>query len=141
MNYQVEKNEQYALIELSEQSFGETIIPDFEKLFRNLYREGYCNVVVDFNEIIELDGYGVSFIRKANKMCLNESGLFILVTKNAEIIQQLDRAKIEDLTIMPTTAEATDAVYMNELENEFRAEEDGDDYGFGEETGGRDEDY
>jgi hypothetical protein len=42
--------------------------------------------------------------------------LFIIVTKNDEIIDQLDRAKIEDLTIMPTVQEAIDAVFLNELE-------------------------
>ena len=105
------------------------------------FRHLFGNVIVEFTAVNELDGYGVSFIRKANKMCLNEMGLFILVTKNAEIIAQLDKAKIEDLTIMPTVEEATDAVYMNELENEFKAEEDGDDYGFSEESQGREEDY
>jgi hypothetical protein len=78
-----------------------------------------------------LDGHGVSVIRKGNKICLNELGLFIIVTKNDEIIDQLDRAKIEDLTIMPTVQEAIDAVFLNELENDFQSEDE-DEFGGGE---------
>lgn len=136
MNFSVAKNEQYALIELKEKIFGEEIAPEIEKLVRNLYREGYSNMILDFGRIIELDGYGISLIRKANKICLNEMGLLIIVSKNTEIIEQLDGAKIEDLTILPTVDEAVDAVFMNELENEFKEGEDDTDFGFEEESRG-----
>jgi hypothetical protein len=48
-----------------------------------------------------------------------------------DIINQLDGAKIEDLTVMPTVQEAIDAVYLNELENDFQSDED-EEYDHGE---------
>jgi anti-anti-sigma regulatory factor len=131
MEFKVEKNEQFALIELKETSLTQENSPDFEAIVRKLFREGYGNMIIDFNSIDELDGFGISVIRKANKICLNELGLLIIVTKNDEIIEQLDAAKIEDLTIMPTVQEAIDAVYLNELENDFQSDED-DEYDHGE---------
>ena len=68
-------------------------------------------------------------------------GLFIIVTKDQAIIDQLDGAKIEDLTVMPTVQEAIDAVYLNELENDFQSDED-DEYDHGEYgDGAKEEDY
>lgn len=131
MNFKIEKNEQYALIELNETALTQDNYADFENIIRQFFRAGYGNVIVNFDEVTELDGHGISVIRKGNKICLNELGLFIIVTKNDEIIDQLDRAKIEDLTIMPTVQEAIDAVFLNELENDFQSEEE-DEFGGGE---------
>jgi hypothetical protein len=141
MNFTVEKNEQYALISPKTNVFGDEVTPDLEKIIRNLYREGYCNIILDFSAIQEIDGYGISLIRKVNKICLNEMGLLIVVSKSTPIIDQLDGAKIEDLTILPTVEEAVDAIFMNELENEFKEGEDDSDFGFEEENRGRDDDY
>ena len=131
MEFKVEKNEQFALIELKETSLNQENSPELEEVVRKLFREGYGNMIMEFGSIVELDGFGISLIRKANKICLNELGLLIIVTKNDEIINQLDDAKIEDLTVMPTTQEAIDAVYLNELENDFQSDED-DEYDHGE---------
>jgi hypothetical protein len=141
MEFKVEKNEQYALIELKETALTQDNYSDLESIIRVLFREGYGNIILDFNTIVTLDGHGISLIRKANKICLNELGLLIVVTKDDEIIEQLDGAKIEDLTVMPTIQEAIDAVYLNELENDFQSDED-DEYDHGEYGGGGgDDDY
>ena len=140
MEFKVEKNEQFALIELKETSLTQENSTDLEAIIRKLFREGYGNMIIEFSSIDELDGFGISVIRKANKICLNELGLFIIVTKDQAIIDQLDGAKIEDLTLMPTVQEAVDAVYLNELENDFQSEED-DEFGGSEFEGGTDDDY
>lgn len=128
MDFKIEKNEQYALIDLNETSLTQANHTALENIVRQLFRAGYGNMIVKFDAIVELDGFGVSVIRKANKICLNELGLFIIVTKNEDIIEQLDKAKIEDLTIMPTVQEAIDAVFLNELENDFQSEDE-DEFG------------
>lgn len=138
MDFKTEKTEQYALVRLNEPTIGAENVDDFEKLIRGLFREGYSNIIVDLKTVQDVDGQGLGLVRKATKMCTNELGLFILVTKNEELTEILDSAKITDLTIMPTVEEAVDAVFMNELENDFKEEEDDemDDYGFGEMTEG-----
>ena len=141
MEFKVEKNEQFALIELKETSLTQDNVAELENIVRILFREGYGNMIVEFSQVIELDGHGISLIRKANKICLNELGLFIVITKDEAIIDQLDAAKIEDLTVMNTVQEAIDAVYLNELENDFQSDED-DEYDHGEYGGAeKEEDY
>jgi anti-anti-sigma regulatory factor len=140
MEFKIEKNEQYALISIKDTALTQANYEDFEKLVRNLFRIDYTNMIVDFAEVDTLDGYGISVIRKAHKICANELGLLVIVTKNEEIVDQLDAAKIEDLTILPTVEEAIDAVYLNDLENDFQSEED-DEFAGSEFEGGTDDDY
>ncbi|GAB4036909.1 STAS domain-containing protein [Spirosoma gilvum] len=130
MNYSIEKNEQYALIRLTENQFGEAITTDFETLSRNLFREGYSNIIIDMAPVQSIDQAGVSTIRKISRQCTNEQGLLVVVTKDDDLITFLDKARLSDLTILPTVEEAIDAVFMNELENDFRSEAD-DEYDVG----------
>ena len=128
MNYTIEKNEQYALIRLAESEFGGDVPTDFETLSRGLFREGYSNIIIDMAPVQSVDPSAFSTIRKINRQCTNEVGLLVLVTKNDDVIEFLDT--ISDLTILPTVEEAVDAVFMNELENDFRSEDD-DEYDAG----------
>ena len=88
-------------------------------------------MILNISKIKQIDGFGVSAIRKATKICTNELGLFVVVSKNEEITERLDQAKIENLTIMNTVQEGIDAIYLNDLENDFEDESDAntDEYG------------
>ena len=130
MNYTIEKNEQYALVRLTETAFADNIPTDFETLSRGLFREGYSNIVIDIAPVQSVDQTGAITLRKINRQCTNEEGLLVVVTKNDELIEFLDKANLGDLTILPTVEEAVDAIFMNELENDFRSEED-DEYNVG----------
>lgn len=134
MTYTIEKNEQYALIRLAESAFEGEVPTDFETLSRVLFREGYSNIIVDMDTVLSVDPAGVSTIRKVNRQCTNEEGLLVLVTQNDDLIELLDKASISDMTILPTVEEAIDAVFMNELENDFRSESD-DEYDAGGSSG------
>jgi anti-anti-sigma regulatory factor len=140
MNFIIERNEQYALVEPKIDILNEDVCPELEKIVRDLYRQGYSNMILDFSKIVEIDGFAVSLIRKATKICLNESGLLIVVTDNIDIVARLDSAKIEELTIIRTIQEAADAVNLNELENDFKGEED-DEYDYGDFSEGKESDY
>ena len=140
MNYKIEKTEQYALISLDETTFGTEIVAPFEKLVVQLYREGFTNMVTDFTKITGVDDEGLSLIRKATKVCRTEQGLFVICTKDDDVIDAIDGAQIPELIILPTVDEGIDAVFMNDLENDFREESD-DEFDLGEENGFQEEKY
>ncbi|MBC8156439.1 MAG: anti-anti-sigma factor [Bacteroidetes bacterium] len=137
MNYSIEKNEQYALIRLNESDFDGEVAPTFDTLSRTLFREGYSNIIVDMDVTQTIDDDAITVVRKINRQCTSEDGLMIVVTKNEEIIDELDLSNIPDLTILPTVEEAVDAVFMNDLENDFRNEDDSQHDG----GSGRESDY
>ncbi len=128
----IEKNEQYALIKLDTEIFDGSLVADLEKKISGLYREGYSNFIFDFENINVIDSVGISLLKKIDKICNNEHGLLVITTDNETLIEDLDLSKIENLVILPTLEEAVEAIYINELENDFREEED-DSNEFGEE--------
>jgi anti-anti-sigma regulatory factor len=134
MSYSIEKTEHYVLILLNESKFDKSITPEIEKQIIVLYREGLTNMIVDFSKVLEIDESGLSLLRKATKVCRTEQGLFIVCTKDDDILDLIDDEKIHEIILLPTTDEGIDAVFMNDLENDFRDHKD-DDFDLGEENG------
>jgi anti-anti-sigma regulatory factor len=123
-SFQLEQNESYAVIEWTADQLATTNAEELENAIRFLFKKDYANMILNISKIGEIDGYGVSAIRKGTKICTNEGGLFVVVTKSDSIAERLDVAKIEDLTILNTVQEGIDAIYLNDLENEFQDEDD-----------------
>ena len=118
--YSLEQNESYAIITWNELNLTQANSEELELVIRNLFKKEFANMILDLNNVTELDGFGVSCIRKGTKICTNEMGLFAVVTKNVDIQDRLDLAKIEDFTLLNTVKEAVDAIYLNDLENDFQ---------------------
>ena len=123
-SFQLEQNESYAVIDWKAEQLGATNSEELENAIRLLFKKDYANMILNISKIAELDGYGVSAIRKGTKICTNEGGLFVVVTKDDSIAERLDTAKIENLTLLNTVQEGVDAIYLNDLENEFQDEDD-----------------
>ncbi|MFN4144494.1 MAG: STAS domain-containing protein [Runella sp.] len=124
MNHSIQKHEQYALINVHENEIGGTLAADLETLARDLFREGFHNLILDFSMTDFIDSAGISVLKKINMLCSRELGLMVLVSDNDDFVDQLIEGKIRDATILPSVEEAIDAVFMNDLENEFGAESD-----------------
>ncbi|MFN8348660.1 MAG: anti-anti-sigma factor [Spirosomataceae bacterium] len=124
MNHSIQKHEQYALIKVQETNFGGAVPADFETVSRDLFREGFHNLIIDLSITQSIDGAGISTLKKVNMLCSRELGLMVLVSDEDDFVDQLIEGKIRDVTILPTVEEGIDAVFMNDLENEFGAESD-----------------
>lgn len=124
MNHEIKRSEQYALIGLKEPVFSTEVAADFEVVARDLFREGYHNIIVNLAETTSIDPAIATVLRKVNRLCINSLGLLVLVSKEDDVLDSLDDLRIPDLTILLTPEEAIDAVFMNDLENEFGAGDD-----------------
>jgi anti-anti-sigma regulatory factor len=129
--YQLEQNESYALIDWLGTDLVQENYEELELAVRLLFKKDYTNMILNIAKVQNLDGFGVSAIRKATKICTNELGLFVVVCKVDEVVDRLDQAKIDNLTIMNSIQEGVDAIYLNDLENDFEDESDAntDEYG------------
>jgi hypothetical protein len=139
-HYTLEQNDSYARIDWKSSELVQSNYEELELAIRFLFKKEYANIILNTAQVQELDGYGVSAIRKGTKICTNELGLFAVVTKNEDIQDRLDQAKIENLNLLNTVQEAIDAIYLNDLENDF---EDGgeEDEEYGSEFTDTGEDY
>ncbi|MFD3275786.1 STAS domain-containing protein [Aquirufa echingensis] len=129
--YQLEQNESYALIDWLGTDLVQENYEELELAVRLLFKKDYTNMILNIAKVQNLDGFGVSAIRKATKICTNELGLFVVVCKVDDVVDRLDQAKIDNLTIMNSIQEGVDAIYLNDLENDFEDESDAntDEYG------------
>jgi anti-anti-sigma regulatory factor len=135
-SFKLEQNESYALIDWMADDLASANSEELENAIRLLFKKDYANMVLNLSKTAEIDGYGVSAIRKGTKICTNEGGLFVVVTKNEAIAERLDAAKIENLSLLNTVQEGVDAIYLNDLENEFQDEDDTEgESEFGESSG------
>ncbi|MHA8049919.1 STAS domain-containing protein [Aquirufa sp. ROCK-SH2] len=140
-SFELEQNESYALIDWKESNLIQGNYEELEQIIRILFKKEYSNIILNISKIDELDGYGVSTIRKGTKICSNESGLFVIVTKKENILERLEQANIENITLFNTVQEGIDAIYLNELENDFSENEEEDEFGGSENFSDYSDDY
>ena len=124
MNHKLVLHEQYSLIQLFEPAFDTSITVEFEELSRDLFRQSTRNIIVDLSQTRAIDVAGISVLKKINMLCSRELGILVLVSDDDDFLDILMDARIRDVVILNTVEEAIDAVFMNDLENEFTAESD-----------------
>lgn len=117
--FNLDQSESYAIVTWLAGSIVQSNSDELEEIIRNLFKKEYTNIILNISHVVEIDGFGVSCIRKGTKICTNEMGLFAVVTQNGEIQDRLDLAKIENFTLLNTVKEAVDAIYLNDLDNDF----------------------
>lgn len=120
--FSLEQNESYAVIHWDTPELLQTNVEDLENSIRLLFKKEYANIILNIGLVTEMDGFGVAVIRKGTRICSNELGLFAVVTKVESIQEKLDAAKIENFILLNTIQEAIDAIYLNDLENDFQDE-------------------
>jgi len=124
MTHTIQKHEQYALLNIHESTFGDAEAGELETVARGLFREGFHNLIINFATTTQIAAAGISILKKINMLCSRELGLMVLVSDNDDFVDMLIDGKMRDVTILPSVEEGIDAVFMNDLENEFGAESD-----------------
>lgn len=127
MKYTIEKTEKYALVQLHEDKLNSTISPDLKSELVKLNAEGVKSIILDLGDVKYADSSGLSSILIGNRLCENDGGIFILASLNDHVLKLVKISHLDTvLNILPTKEEAVDAVFMNELEKNLRAEDQED---------------
>jgi anti-anti-sigma regulatory factor len=132
---EINKSEQYVVFKPLGASFDDTVAAVMEKNIAVMYSsEGKINFILNLLKVDVIRPSGITLLNKVQRICKNESGLLVLVSTNNDVIDFISGATEDFLLILPSEEEAIDAVYMNELENDFKDEQD-------EEFGSEQSDY
>jgi len=131
MEFSIDKKEQYVVLTAQGGILDATSSAALEKQVVQLYsQEKYINYILDLDQVTQLSEEGIALIRKINTLCQRESGIFVTVSTEDDVLDALDQARIDDMVSLLTLEEAIDAIFMNELENEFLGDEVDEDHGF-----------
>jgi anti-anti-sigma regulatory factor len=129
MKIEINKSEQYTVINALESNVDDIASSQIEKAIAGLYSsEGRINYILDFSKSDSVDSKVINLLQKVQKICQKESGLLVVVNSNDALIENVLANSEEFILFLPSLEEAIDAVFMNELENDFKDEAD-DDFG------------
>ena len=125
MKYNIEKHEKYSLIKLKENKLNTLIAPDLKSELVTLFQAGTQNLIFDLDEVSYVDSSGLSAVLIANRLAAEVGGIFVLTNIKESVMSLITITKLSKvLTILPTVAEAREAVFLNELERDMGEEEE-----------------
>ena len=102
MDFKLEKKEQYVYIETDAAAFADDVPAAFEETARGLFREGYHSLIVNMQTVKSLDATGITTLKKVNRLCANDLGLLVIVTRDDDFMDTLEDLRIHELTGEPT---------------------------------------
>ncbi len=121
MKFSVDKHEKYVVLKLNESKLTNDNTPKLKSELILLNTEGYCNIVLDLSSIKQCqDSQDLSSLLFGDRICKNANGLFIVTGVNAAVATLLEMSNLDQsLTIVSKVDEATDLIFMEEIEKEL----------------------
>ncbi|MEQ9593551.1 MAG: STAS domain-containing protein [Cyclobacteriaceae bacterium] len=124
MKYTIDKQEKYSLLSLHEEKMDSSIAPNLKSEMITLHAEGVRNIILDLGEVKYTDSSGLSALLVGNRIFQEEGGIFVLSGLSEHTMKLIKISQLDSvLHILPTVAEAVDAVFMHEIEKDMK---DGD---------------
>jgi anti-anti-sigma regulatory factor len=122
MKFSVDKHDKYVTLKLEEHKFTNDNAPGLKSEFYLLNAGGFKNIIVDLSYVTECnDAQDLSCLLVGDRLCKSAGGLFIVTGINDELASIIELSNIfQSVTFVNTIDEATDFIFMDELEKEFR---------------------
>jgi len=123
MKFTVDKHDKYTLVRLNESKLNSLITPQLKSELIMMNTEGQRNIVLDLCQVKFADSSGLSSLLVGHRLCKNAGGTFILACLNDAVARLVNISQLESvLSIVPTTEEAIDLIFMEEIEKELKKE-------------------
>lgn len=123
MKFAIELHEKYVTLQLQEEKLNSTIAPELKSEFIFLNQKGHKNLLLDMSKVKFADSSGISALLRANSLCKESGGIFILFTPSEHVLKTLSISQLHNvLNIYNTEQEAREAVFMHEIEGEIHDE-------------------
>ncbi len=125
MKYNIDKQDQYAVLTLEEDNLNSIIAPGLKSDFIFLNQEGIRNMILDLSNVKFVDSSGLSAILTAHRLW-KDSGSFVIAGELQPMVTKLIEISRLDtiLTMVPSLSEAVDYVKMEEIERELQRGEE-----------------
>jgi anti-sigma B factor antagonist len=121
MKYTIDKQEKYSMLRLHEEKLDSNVAPQLKSELITLHAEGIHNVILDLTEVKYTDSSGLSALLVGNRIMQEDGGIFVLACLSDHTMKLIKISQLDTvLTILPTTEEAIDAVYMHEIEKDLK---------------------
>lgn len=125
MKYSVNKDDIYTVLKIEETQINSLNAPHLKSELVFFHNEGVEHLILDLENIEYVDSSGLSAILTGHRLW-RDSGLFVLCRAGHPAVRRLiEISKLDKiLVIIPTLDEAIDYVMMEQLEKDFKREEE-----------------
>jgi|SRR5688572_9411871 len=121
MKYTIDKQEKYALLRLHEEKMDSSVAPGLKSELITLHAEGVRNIILDLSDVKYTDSSGLSALLVGNRIFQEDGGIFVLCCLSDHTIKLIKISQLDSvLDIMTNVEEATDAVFMHEIEKDLK---------------------
>ncbi len=122
MKFSTDKHEKYVVLKLDEPRFNNDNTPALKSEFIMLNTEGYRNIILDLSEVKECnDSQDLSSLLVGDRLCKAAGGLFIVIGAGKEVANIVQISNLhQSITFVNKLDEATDLIFMEEIEKELR---------------------
>lgn len=126
MKFSTDKHEKYVVLQLDEPKFTNDNTPALKSEFILLNTEGYRNIVLDLSKVKEcIDSQDLSSLLVGDRLCKSAGGVFVVCGVNENIANIVKISNLhQSVTFVNKLDEATDLIFMEEIEKELRGSVD-----------------
>lgn len=126
MKFSTDKHEKYVVLKLDEPKFTNDNTPALKSEFILLNTEGYRNIVLDLSVVKECnDSQDLSCLLVGDRLCKSAGGVFVVIGVGAAIANIVKMSNLhQSVTFVNKLDEATDLIFMEEIEKELRGSVD-----------------
>ncbi|WP_374949768.1 STAS domain-containing protein [Mucilaginibacter sp.] len=123
MKFSVDKHEKYILLKLNESKLNSLVTPQLKSELILINTEGQRNIILDLSNVKFADSSGLSSLLVGHRICKRAEGSFILCGLNESVSRLITISQLDNvLTIVPSSEEAIDYIFMEEIEKELKKE-------------------
>ena len=126
MKFSTDKHEKYVVLKLDEPMFTNDNTPALKSEFILLNTEGYHNIVLDLSKVKECnDSQDLSCLLVGDRLCKSAGGIFIVTGAGEAVANIVKMSNLhQSVTFVNKLEEATDLIFMEEIEKELRGSVD-----------------
>ena len=123
MKYSIDKKEQYSLVSLGEDKLDASVAPELKSELITMHAEGTRNLILDMGTVKYTDSSGLSALLVGNRIFREDGGTFVMAGLNDHVMKLLKISQLDSvLSIVPTTEEAVDSVFLNQIEQDLSSD-------------------
>ena len=125
MKYSIDKQEKYTVFNLEEENLNSNNAPNLKSEFVILKNEGIKNLIFDLSAVKFVDSSGLSAILTANRLWQDDGSFVVTGVEHENVKKLITISRLETvLKIVPTVSESIDYVFMEELEENIKSEDE-----------------
>jgi len=124
MNFTIEDKGKYTLVTSNVDKLDTTCAPELKSELVYLNKTGVRNVIIDLANTRYCDSSGLSALLVANRLCKSVSGTLVVCSLQEPVMKLVQISQLESvLSITPTVSEATDLLFMEEIEKDVKKDQ------------------